>query len=270
MNANAIIREQIHGCQFHRWYGDEAVRVWPHYGKCSTWLEGMSHITSHAKLTHNSNCLPKHFSGRTRIKWIAFEIVLVDSFNWIVIIFLSLSLCLVFSRRYDGVTDLSTAECYNPMTNTWQYITPMGTKRSCLGICSFDGLIYVGGGYDGASCLSSFERYDTLTGVWSSCPTMSTRRRYCRLAVVDNCIYALGGFDSSNYQASVEKFDPRVGRWLAVPSMTSRRSSCGVAALDGNLYCIGGNDGTMCMNSGERFNVRRNAWEPITAMHSRR
>lgn len=35
---------------------------------------------------------------------------------------------------YDGVTDLSTAECYDPMTNTWQYITPMGTKRSCLGI----------------------------------------------------------------------------------------------------------------------------------------
>lgn len=153
-------------------------------------------------------------------------------------------------NRYDGVTDLSTAECYNPMTNTWQYITPLGSKRSCLGICSFDGLIYIGGGYDGASCLSSFERYDTLTGVWSSCPTMNTRRRYCRLAVVDNCIYALGGFDSSNYQASVEKLDPRVGRWMAVPSMTSRRSSCGVAALDGNLYCIGGNDGTMCMNSG--------------------
>lgn len=157
-------------------------------------------------------------------------------------------LCLKF--RYDGVTDLSTAESYNPMTNTWQYITPMGTKRSCMGICSFDGLIYVAGGYDGASCLSSFERYDTLTGVWSSCPTMNTRRRYCRLAVVDNCIYALGGFDSSNYQASVEKFDPRVGRWMAVPSMTSRRSSCGVASLDCNLYCIGGNDGTMCMSSG--------------------
>lgn len=165
---------------------------------------------------------------------------------WII----SISSSSSFSYRYDGVTDLSTAECYNPMTNAWQYITPMGTKRSCLGICSFDGLIYIGGGYDGASCLSSFERYDTLTGVWSSCPTMGTRRRYCRLAVVDNCIYALGGFDSSNYQASVEKLDPRVGRWMAVPSMTSRRSSCGVAALDGYLYCIGGNDGTMCMNSG--------------------
>lgn len=85
---------------------------------------------------------------------------------------------------YDGVTDLASAECYNPLTNKWSNITPMGTKRSCLGICAFDGLLYVCGGYDGASCLSSMERYDPLTGVWSSCPTMSTRRRYCRLAVL--------------------------------------------------------------------------------------
>lgn len=146
--------------------------------------------------------------------------------------------------------DLSTAESYNPSTNTWQYITPMGTKRSCLGICAFDGLLYVAGGYDGASCLSSFERYDTLTGVWSSCLSMSMRRRYCRLAVLDNCIFAVGGFDSSNYQASVERFDPRIGQWHSVPDMSTRRSSCGVSVLDGHLYCIGGNDGTMCMASG--------------------
>lgn len=181
---------------------------------------------------------------------------------------ISLAFLSIHPFSYDGVTDLSTAECYNPMTNTWQYITPMGTKRSCLGICSFDGLLYVGGGYDGASCLSSFERYDTLTGVWSSCPTMGSRRRYCRLAVVDNCIFALGGFDSSNYQASVEKFDPRVGRWMAVPSMTSRRSSCGVASLDGNLYCVGGNDGTMCMSSGmSRFWPFSIALLPLFLLH---
>ncbi|GFG36854.1 hypothetical protein Cfor_08667 [Coptotermes formosanus] len=171
---------------------------------------------------------------------------------------------------YDGASDLASAESYSPQVNKWTAITPMGTKRSCLGTCNFDGLLYVCGGYDGASCLSSMERYDPLTGVWTSCPAMTTRRRYCRIAVVENCVYALGGFDSTNYQASVERFDPRMGRWFPVPSMSSRRSSCGVAPLDGALYCIGGNDGTMCMSSGERFNIRRNAWEPISSMHSRR
>lgn len=41
---------------------------------------------------------------------------------------ISLNVC-----RYDGASDLATAESYNPLTNTWSSITPMGTKRSCLG-----------------------------------------------------------------------------------------------------------------------------------------
>ena len=88
----------------------------------------------------------------------------------------------VFS--YDGTSDLSCGEVFNPATNIWSPITPMGTKRSCLGIATFDGLIYCAGGYDGASCLSSVERYDPLTGVWTSCPAMNTRRRYCRISVM--------------------------------------------------------------------------------------
>lgn len=86
--------------------------------------------------------------------------------------------------RYDGIVDLSSAECYDPNCNKWSAVTSLGTKRSCLGISASHGLLYVCGGFDGASCLSSVERYDPLTGVWSSCPSMTTRRRYCRVSVV--------------------------------------------------------------------------------------
>ena len=86
--------------------------------------------------------------------------------------------------RYDGSNDLTTGEYYNPAANVWQPTTPMGTRRSCLGICGYDGLIYCVGGYDGASCLSSVERYDPLTAMWTSCPAMSTKRRYCRSVVL--------------------------------------------------------------------------------------
>ncbi|KAK8384443.1 hypothetical protein O3P69_009326 [Scylla paramamosain] len=64
----------------------------------------------------------------------------------------------------------------------------MGTKRSCLGVCANNGLIYCVGGYDGASCLNSVERYDPLTGTWTSCPAMATRRRYCRVALLEYTI----------------------------------------------------------------------------------
>jgi kelch-like protein 17 (actinfilin) len=113
--------------------------------------------------------------------------------------------------RYDGASDLTSAESYSPMLNKWTAITPMGTKRSCLGTSSFEGLLYACGGYDGASCLSSMERYDPLTGVWTSCPAMSTRRRYCRIAVVGKhcsdwgtghvaCIWPHVKWDSSRLQ----------------------------------------------------------------------
>ena len=83
---------------------------------------------------------------------------------------------------------MTTGEYYNPAANTWQNITPMGTRRSCLGICAYDGLIYCVGGYDGASCLSSVERYDPLTAMWTSSPAMNTKRRYCRSVVLGNYI----------------------------------------------------------------------------------
>lgn len=85
---------------------------------------------------------------------------------------------------YDGSNDLSTGECFYPQNNQWSPITPMGTKRSCLGTAAYDGLVYCCGGYDGASCLSSVERYDPLTGVWTSCPAMLTKRRYCRAVIM--------------------------------------------------------------------------------------
>ena len=92
--------------------------------------------------------------------------------------------------RYDGSNDLTTGEYYNPAANVWSPTTPMGTRRSCLGICAYDGLIYCVGGYDGASCLSSVERYDPLTAMWTSCPAMSTKRRYCRSVVLGTAYYS--------------------------------------------------------------------------------
>ena len=45
--------------------------------------------------------------------------------------------------RYDGSNDLANGECYSPQINAWTNITPMGTKRSCLGKQYFHWHVYV-------------------------------------------------------------------------------------------------------------------------------
>ena len=38
---------------------------------------------------------------------------------------------------FNGIRDLQTAECYNPDTNHWTLITPMGTCRCGLGVIAY-------------------------------------------------------------------------------------------------------------------------------------
>ena len=60
---------------------------------------------------------------------------------------------------FDGVSRLSTVECYDPVTDEWSAMSPMMTKRSALAVATVGEELYVIGGYDGAASLSSVEMY---------------------------------------------------------------------------------------------------------------
>lgn len=52
----------------------------------------------------------------------------------------------IYVGGYNGSKDLSSGEYYDPLTNVWSAINNMGTKRSCLGIATLNGLIFCSGG----------------------------------------------------------------------------------------------------------------------------
>ena len=55
----------------------------------------------------------------------------------------------------------STAEVYDPQSNSWSSVAPMGTKRSkAVGVVLPGPRVLVVGGYDGSSKLSTAEVYD--------------------------------------------------------------------------------------------------------------
>ena len=44
---------------------------------------------------------------------------------------------------FDGMAPLSSAECYDPRTNSWTALPDMTTKRFGLGACACEGRVYI-------------------------------------------------------------------------------------------------------------------------------
>ena len=43
--------------------------------------------------------------------------------------------CSPFSLSYDGNSLLSSIECYDPIIDSWEVVTSMGTQRCDAGVC---------------------------------------------------------------------------------------------------------------------------------------
>eukprot|EP01047_Picozoa_sp_COSAG01_P134903 COSAG01_NODE_65099_length_274_cov_0.748571_1_plen_83_part_10 len=66
---------------------------------------------------------------------------------------------------------------YDPTTNTWTAIAPMGTRRAELAAATLNGKIYaLGGADDGSSLLNTAEAYDPTTNTWTAIAPMGTAR----------------------------------------------------------------------------------------------
>ena len=74
------------------------------------------------------------------------------------------------------MTRLSTVESFDPDLNRWDYVKPLNTSRSGVGVGILGEALYALGGYDGRTCLKTVERYDPQVDAWSCvAPTCTTR-----------------------------------------------------------------------------------------------
>ena len=77
----------------------------------------------------------------------------------------------------------SSCEVYDPASNSWRAIAPMGSKRYGLAAAVVGGLLYALGGYDGSS-LSSCEVYDPASNSWRAIAPMGSKRYGLAAAVL--------------------------------------------------------------------------------------
>ncbi|XP_014782697.1 kelch-like protein 20 [Octopus bimaculoides] len=122
-------------------------------------------------------------------------------------------------------------ERYDPRTNRWNPVSPMGTRRKHLGVAVYNNMIYAVGGRDDTTELSSTERYNPQTNTWQPVVAMTSRRSGVGLAVVNGQLMAIGGFDGTTYLKTIELYDPEQNCWRLCGSMNYRRLGGGVGVV---------------------------------------
>lgn len=106
------------------------------------------------------------------------------------------SLVLVAGGTTDGGAVVSTADLYDPATNTWRATGAMTVaRRGHTATLLSNGKVLVTGGTDGTAVLKSAEIYDPATGQWTATTgTMRfTRRWHTATLLTDGTVLIVGG-----------------------------------------------------------------------------
>lgn len=157
----------------------------------------------------------------------------------------------VHNKQLGKEVSTGLVEVYDPLTERWERLADMPTKRGWLNVGVVDGKIYVLGGFilleqglglDVDRFSRRIEEYNPKTNSWRRLPDLPTFKYAFTTAVVDNEIYTIGGYDLDNrdaYLDLVEVYHPRANRWRpTVPILTPKMTVAAVA--NGTIYLLGG------------------------------
>ena len=133
-------------------------------------------------------------------------------------------------------------EAYDPSTDRWSTLAPMGCARNHTAGGVIGGKLYVAGGRPGnQSCV---EAYDPSSNTWTRKASMPTGRSGIAGAVVGDCLYVFGGegnaADPNGIFHQVEAYDPATDTWLSLPPMQTGRHGIYAAVLANVIYLPGG------------------------------
>jgi hypothetical protein len=148
---------------------------------------------------------------------------------------------------------LSSAELYDPATETWAKIGDVSVPRDRFEAVPVPGKgLYLFGGDAGPVSTAAAEYYDEGTGVWKVLPSMATARAnpVAKLLPDGKTIVVMGGVEVNTNKSltSVEMFDTATEQWSSGGAIAQPRFwATGNLLPDGKILLAGG---TTCDNCG--------------------
>ena len=67
-------------------------------------------------------------------------------------------------------------EAYDPLTNAWTDVAPMGTRRYILGLAVVQGKLYAVGGFAARAALATAEAFDPQQNRWEAVAPLAQAR----------------------------------------------------------------------------------------------
>jgi hypothetical protein len=168
----------------------------------------------------------------------------------------------------EGLSELASAELFDPKRNTFRPTAPLEVGRSGhTATLLDDGTVLVTGGVahtgDRFVALSSTERWDPKTNRWSQAPSLNEARNvHTATRLADGRVLVAGGVrEQQGTLASAELWDPRgSGGWQPVGPMGSPRSGHRAVLLSDGSVLVTGGRAVRTLQSTERFVDGR--WAP--------
>jgi uncharacterized repeat protein (TIGR01451 family) len=151
----------------------------------------------------------------------------------------------------------SSAEIYDPATNTWTLTGPMSVPRSGIAnstVLLNDGRVLVVGGHDGTQYLTSAEIYDPNTGTWSSAGNtcdaygLNCARKNLAFKLNDGRVLVAGGPAAPPQGRYCYLYDPSSNTWCRTADLPEGGAGEGglIPTTGQVVVLIGCNEGGWC------------------------